>query len=208
MNSKQFAKFLENYADLQKVLGARESAHQTQRLADVFKSAPPQSVDQVLSSAEIWMSSQRRRVHSNAVNNCSEHFAALEHMLKQNSTAAKLKPLKTLLKFLADHGHMDWKALIRQLNEAVSASDADIIRFYVAKLNADFKNPHKFPTTFDALKKDKRIKVGLARKIASDFTGQNVTGTKAKAFDWVWKKHQYYVSGIAASNAMAGKSAA
>lgn len=208
MNTKDFAKFLEDYAELQRILGAKDFAAQSIELAEIFAAAPKSTVDQALAGADLWITPESAGLGFGAVKSRTHHFKQLASVVKRTSTAAKMKSLKTLLEFLNDHGDMKWSTLISQLNSAINATEDDVIRLYVTRLNADYKDKTRFARTFDALKKDKRIKVKQANEIASKFTDQKISGTKTKAFDWIMKKHEYYVSGIAASRAMAGKSAA
>ncbi len=208
MKTKEFATFLAEYAQLQRSLGAEKAAMRSLELSRTFENAPTATVDQTLNSASLWITQEACIGGSESVDAFTQSYVILQQVLARTSTASKLKPLNTLLKFLSDHGDMKWATLIDQLNQSFGASDDDVVRFYVSKLNSDYKDKKRFARTFEALKKDKRIKVKLALEISSQFTSQKMSGTKAKALDWIWKKHQYYVTGLAASKAMAGKSAA
>lgn len=211
MKPKAYAKVLQSLADYQAVIGAKtESAH-LQDLADVMSTAKAISVDAALSSAHLWVepkSSNGFLKRPAKVSYILPHISALEAFLATVSTAPKRKPFKSLLAFLGEYPDMDWSTLTSQLRTAWNATDEDVVAFYVDRLNATYQDGSSFKTVFDALKKDKRVKVTLALDIASGFTGHAVKGTKTKAFDWIWKKHEYYTSGSAASRVMDGKSAA
>ncbi|MEM6556096.1 MAG: hypothetical protein AAF642_09485 [Pseudomonadota bacterium] len=209
MKPLAFAKILESYADLQKSLGAEDSARRTRELGEIFRSTKITTVKAALSSIHLVIDpSKSPKFLGKSVGEAVKPLADLEKFLPGVATAAKRTPLTLFLGFARDFDRMDWTAFTSDLRRAFGASPNDIAEFYVKRLSDTYRDPRTFQKVYDALKNDKRVSPAIMKKIAVEFTGHKVTGAKAKLLDWIWKKHSYYESGSAASKAMAGKSAA
>lgn len=209
MKPAQFSKLLIQFANLQADLGGISAADKTREIAAIFARSKSASVAASLDTAYPWMERTKRpKIFEKNVAEYLPPFASFTDFLAVVATPAKTRPIKALLKFLTEHQEMEWSAFTKQLNTALSATDEDIIDFYVERLTETYEDEVAFKPVFASLKTDKRVKIAQALKIATQFTGFTVKGTKANAFDWIWKRHHYYITGLASAKAMHGKSAA
>jgi hypothetical protein len=154
----------------------------------------------------------------------AERVETLEHavlagkqLISVAMTAAKLKHFTNLSQFLSDNRDMALTDFFGELKLAFNSGtstpkpvppDPNLVGNYVARLNAAFEDSKAFQTVFEEMKKDRAVKINEAHEIALKFADHQKRGTKAKAFERIWKKHEYYMDSFAAAKAMGGKSAA
>jgi hypothetical protein len=208
MKASKFRELMAQYAEFLTDVGAIQASGRITKFASCFPKKSSASLSDILAflREEIVVEAPHNSGHS--VGRLVQDIQALVKMLKATSTATKLLPLTQISEFLETLPDMDLERLLASMNE-VLAPPADIVDFYVTRLNARYKDSEKFKALFEQLKSDKRVKAPEALAIARAFSNYaRASGKKADALESIWDKYRHYAESAAIGAAMNGKSAA
>ena len=218
MKAKDFGDFLKTFANLLDAAGAGEQASGWRTLLPIFELKPAANV---ADTCRTLSSLQRPDTGTGMpVRLLINLVPAIEASIGKHAKKALIDDLKRVMSVLAPFAdvsihtyakaaiaHLSVPAKPRRTPTQPNVSTTELVQKYKDDLVAALNDEVRFPEIFNALKRDKAIKVAEAKQLARAFVDMNAK-SKGDALELIWGRHAAILGSRARARATGDRTAA
>jgi hypothetical protein len=216
MIAKDFAQYLERFADLLDSAGAIEQARAWRAAVPIFQARPSAKVKDVCSAiSKLGTPIASGPVTAQAL---IQLWPSMERHLEKHTKSPLVDDLKAFITSLSPFARCSLEDLSSALSArpstaparrggAAKSANPDVVPTYLLRLEAALGDEAKFLEVYNALKSDSAIKAPDAKRLARDFTKRSAK-SKPDALNRIWERHASLIGAGGRAKATGGRTAA